>query len=74
MKPIGMKEMDLIFSITDEMDIHREAIEVQLLPKGEGSVRLLPGGKFDIVIPETIDLLDWLPTMKEKLIELGVNE
>ncbi len=71
MKPIGMKEMDLIFSVTDEMDIHREAIEVPLLPKGEGSVRLLPSGKFEIVIPETIDLVDWLPKMKDLLIAFG---
>ena len=74
MKPIGMKEMNLIFSVTDEMDIHREVIEVPLIPKAEGSVRLLPSGKFDIVIPETIDLMDWLPTMKDLLIELGGND
>ena len=74
MKPIGMKEMNLIFSVTDEMDIHREAIEVPLFPKGKGCVRIIPNRKIEIVIPETIDLVDWLPKMKEMLIELGVNE
>ena len=73
MKPIGMKEMDLIFSITDEMGIHREAIEVPLFPKGEGNIKVLPKSKIEIVIPETIDLVDWLPTMKDLLIELGVG-
>lgn len=72
MKPIGMKEMDLIFSVTDEMGISREAIEVPLLPKGDGDVRLLPNKKFEIVIPETIELEDWLPKMKEEIISILV--
>ena len=71
MKPIDMKEMNLIFSVTDEMGIHREAIEVPLFPKGEGNIKVLPKSKIEIVIPATIDLVDWLPTMKEKLTELA---
>ncbi|MEE9171054.1 MAG: hypothetical protein V3U73_14940 [bacterium] len=71
MKPIGMNEMNLIFSVTDELGLSREAIEVPLMPDGDGSVVRMANGKFEIVIPANIDLEQWLPILKENLVALG---
>ena len=71
-KPIGMREMNLIFGVTDELGLSREVIEVPLFPKGLGAVSRMSNGKFEITIPVETELAKWLPTLREKLIELSV--
>lgn len=72
MGPITMAEMNRIFAVTDELGLSREALVVPLEPVGEGEVRKMAGGKIWIAIPETIPLEEWLPALKERLLELGV--
>lgn len=69
MKPIGMREMNRVFSVTDELELSREALQVALLPEGEGDVRRLPSGKIEVVLPEG-DLEGWLPELRRRLVEL----
>lgn len=71
MRPIGMPEMNKVFEVVDSLGLSREAITVPLAPSGAGSVEKLPGGKFRIVIPETIPLDDWLPVLRQSLLDLG---
>ena len=68
---IGMREMGAIFSVTDDYGIDRESISVPLEKTDPGDVIGLPGGELEIVVPLTVDIDDWLSTLKSRLEELG---
>ncbi|MDP6494021.1 MAG: hypothetical protein QGI09_01055 [Dehalococcoidia bacterium] len=68
---IGMRDMGVIFEVTDAMGISRESISVPLGKEDPGAVRKLPTGDIEIVIPESIPLEDWLATLQEELEKLG---
>jgi hypothetical protein len=68
---IGMRDMGVIFEVTDAMGINRESISVPLGKEDPGAVRKLPTGDIEIVIPESIPLEDWLATLQEELEKLG---
>ena len=70
--PIGMEEMNRIFKIVDELEVSREAIQVDLLPAGEGQVEKLPSGKVRIVLPESGDLSPWLRSLAGTLEKMGL--
>lgn len=61
-----MDTMERLFEVVDDLEISREAIQVPLLPAGEGSVRALPNGHIEIVVPEG-DLEVWLPELRRLL-------
>ena len=68
---IGMRDMGLIFEVTDAMGIDRESISVPLGKEDPGAVRKLPSGDVEIVVPESIPLEDWLATLQAELEKLG---
>ena len=68
---IGMRDMGLIFEITDAMGIDRESISVPLGKEDPGAVRKLPAGDIEIVVPESTPLEDWLATLQAELEKLG---
>ncbi len=68
---IGMRDMGLIFEITDAMGIDRESISVPLGKEDPGAVRKLPSGDIEIVVPESTPLEDWLATLQAELEKLG---
>lgn len=68
---IGMRDMGLIFEVTDAMGIDRESISVPLGKEDPGAVRKLPTGDIEIVVPESTPLEDWLATLQAELEKLG---
>ena len=68
---IGMRDMGLIFEVTDDLGIDREAISVPLGKEDPGAVRQLPTGEVEIVVPESVPLEDWLATLRAELEKLG---
>ena len=68
---IGMHDMGLIFEVTDAMGIDRESISVPLGKEDPGTVQKLPTGDIEIVVPESVPLEDWLPTLQQELEKLG---
>ena len=68
---IGMRDMGLIFEVTDAMGIDRESISVPLGKEDPGAVRKLPAGDIEIVVPESTPLEDWLATLQAELEKLG---
>jgi hypothetical protein len=66
-----MKEMEAIFALTDPMGIHREAITVPLRRKDPGEVRAAAGGQIQIVVPESVEIDEWIPTLRTELEKLG---
>ena len=68
---IGMRDMGLIFEVTDAMGIDRESISVPLGKEDPGAVRKLPTGDIEIVVPESVPLEDWVATLQAELEKLG---
>ncbi|MCH8905292.1 MAG: hypothetical protein IIA45_15445 [Bacteroidetes bacterium] len=50
---IDMKDMGVIFAVTDTMGIHRESVRVELTKEDPGSINRASGGIIEITIPET---------------------
>lgn len=63
--------MNRIFEVVDELEISRESIQVELLPHRDGAVEGLANGKIRIVLPETVELEAWLPSLADELRSLG---
>ena len=70
---IGMREMGAIFGVTDELGVDREQISVPLGKEDPGSVRRLPTGEIEIVVPLTLPVEKWLDTLRSGLEELGFS-
>ena len=66
-----MADMGMIFEVTDELGIDREALRVELTKEDPGSVRRGTAGLLEIVVPLATPLEDWLPTLKTELQKLG---
>jgi hypothetical protein len=62
--------MEAIFTVTDAMGIHREAVVVPLGRKDPGAVRRL-GQQVQITLPESVPAADWTDTLREELEKLG---
>jgi hypothetical protein len=59
-KAVTLKEIERIFAITDALGISREALVIPLRPEESGRVRMIRGGKLEIVIPREADFELWL--------------
>ena len=68
---IGMDDMAAIFEVTDDLEIDREIIRVELTKEDPGSVARQPDGIIEIVVPLTTPLESWLATLKSDLEGLG---
>ena len=68
---IGMEDMGAIFEVTDDLEIDRETIRVELTKEDPGSVARNPDGTIGIVVPLNPPLESWLPTLKSELLRLG---
>lgn len=64
--PIGMAEMNQIFDVIDKLGISREAVQVELLPAGRGTIER-HGGKVRLVLPAETPFEQWLPTLQDTL-------
>ncbi|MCB1056988.1 MAG: hypothetical protein KDD11_15920 [Acidobacteria bacterium] len=71
MRVIDQAIMNRVFDVTDELGISREAVQVPLLMAGEGVVRSLPGGRFEIELPDTDDLDPFLRALPGELAGAG---
>ncbi len=68
---IGMREMEAIFSVTDELGIDREIVSVPLGKEDPGSVARLSTGEIEIIVPRTEPVEEWVDTLRETLVSLG---
>ena len=64
---LTMADMELVFSVTDAMEIDRESIRVELTKEDPGLVRRGDGDLIEIVVPLTVPLRAWLPTLQAEL-------
>jgi hypothetical protein len=60
---VTMKEIDAIFAVTDALGIHREKLTIPLGPATPGCVRLLPSGKYEIVVDAQTPIEEWVKAL-----------
>ncbi len=68
---INMEDMGLVFQVTDELGIDRESIRVDLTKEDPGSVQQRDDGAIEIVVPFTMPVDEWLPSLDSELRALG---
>ena len=74
-KPISQNDMDAVFTVTDDLGIHRESITVPIAKRDPGEVKDLGSGQLRITVPESIPADEWAQsTLKDELAKLGYEE
>jgi hypothetical protein len=56
LRPLDQATMNLLYEATDALGLSREALRVALLRVGEGEVRRVRPGLYEITLPEQDDL------------------
>ena len=68
---IDMSDMEVIFSVTDSMGIHRESVRVELGKEDPGSIGKDSGGLIEIIVPETQTIQEFCGRLEVELREMG---
>lgn len=74
MRIVDQRVMNQLFSVTDEIPVDREALQVPLLMEGDGKVARTKRGKIEITLPDAEDLGPFLATLPERLRALETAE
>ena len=67
MRIVDQQIMNQLFSVTDEIPVDREALQVPLAMEGEGSVARTRKGRIEITLPDADDLGPFLAALPERL-------
>ena len=68
---IDMQDMEVIFSVTDSLGIHRESVRVELVKDDPGAVGQGDGGMVEITIPESGSVEEFAGRLRTELEGLG---
>jgi hypothetical protein len=71
MRIINQTIMNALFSVTDEISLDREAVQVPLAMEGEGKVERTAKGKVEITLPDAEDLGPFLAALPARVRALG---
>ncbi len=74
MQAVSFQQIMQILSLTDEMEISREAVDIPLTPESPGVVRRLPNGKFEIVVDADMPFEEWLQGLEPRIQGLMTDE
>lgn len=64
---ITLREIERIFAVTDALGISREELVIPLRPENPGRVRMITGGKIEIVVDQGVDFEQWLNGLQGQL-------
>ncbi len=67
LKAVTLKEIERILTITDALGISREALVIPLRTEHPGRLRLLGGGKLEIVVERDDDFDQWLTSLEPEI-------
>ncbi len=73
LEAVTLREIQLIFEITDALAIHREHIVIPLATRHPGRVRRLTSGKIEIVVERDEDFAAWLQAIEPQLRTLAAG-
>lgn len=68
---IDMQDMEVIFSVTDSLGIHRESVRVELVKEDPGAVGQGVGGMVEITVPESGSVEEFAGRLRAELEGLG---
>ena len=68
---IDMSDMEVIFSVTDAMGIHRESVRVELGKEDPGSIGKDSGGFIEITVPESQTIQEFCGRLELELKDMG---
>ena len=68
---IDMQDMDLIFSVTDPLGIHRESVRVELSKEDPGSIGRTDSGIIELTVPETGTIEEFIRRLQDELDGMG---
>ncbi len=68
---IDMGDMEVIFSVTDALGIHRESVRVELAKEDPGSIDQGAGGLIEITVPETGPIQEFTQRLQDELEGMG---
>ncbi|HXG22416.1 MAG TPA: hypothetical protein VNN62_25520 [Methylomirabilota bacterium] len=60
---VQLAQIERIFAILDRLNISREAVIIPLKPQGTGSVKRLPNGKLEIIVPADLPFDEWYASL-----------
>jgi hypothetical protein len=66
-KAVTLKEIERIFTVTDAMGISREALVIPLRTETPGRIKMISGGKLEIVVEKEGDFEDWLSRLEPQI-------
>ena len=64
---ITIADMNLVYQVTDDLGIDRETVRVELAKEDPGWVQRGKGGTWEMALPLTIPLQEWLPVLRREL-------
>jgi hypothetical protein len=68
---IDMSDMAAVFSVTDQMGIHRESVRVELTKEDPGSIGRTGDNIIEITLPETELLEEFTARLQTELEAMG---
>jgi hypothetical protein len=68
---ITMQDMNVIFSVTDSLGIHRESVSVELTKEDPGAIGKSPAGKIEITVPESGTIEEFAQRLQTELAAMG---
>ena len=68
---IDMQDMEVIFSVTDSLGIHRESVRVELVKEDPGAIGQGAEGMVEITIPESGTVDEFAGRLRAELEGLG---
>ncbi len=71
---ITMLDMEVIFSVTDLMGIHRESVSVELTKEDPGAIGKGSADKIEITVPESESVADFAQRVRQELEAMGYTE
>jgi len=67
LRALDQATMEKLFAVTDDMGLSREALRVSLVRAGEGEVRRVRVGLYELTLPEGDDLSTFFERLPELL-------
>lgn len=61
---VQLAQIERIFAILDRLHISREAVVIPLKPQGTGSVKRLPDGKLELIVPADLSFDEWYASLE----------
>jgi hypothetical protein len=66
-KALSLREIEQIFTITDALGISREALVIPLRTETPGRMKLVSGGKLEIIVEREAEFADWLNGLEARV-------